>query len=304
MKNEKVLKIVREIESIRKEHPYDCYNSGGREVLVSKVNDYVSKNKTLVLVLPSFPFKSQNRENTLGELPDMGEYLALEVLNSLCNNIRKIYKPGVDFVLASDGRLYSDLVGVPDGAVNSYREELLRMNNTICKDSCLRWFSLDEGIKQEEGLDVREILERDYSDGIEIVMEEVKKDEDYLRLYIGFKNFALSEIKAQDLDCSNREMVRRAKSIAKRMMVRNFANARLLKESFPNMIRLSVKHHDTTKGLFAVNLMRTHTDIGTPWLNSVVKMKDGTYIYIKAKEARELGYIEFSRENRVYMFVE
>ena len=304
MKNKTVLKIVKEIESIRKEHPDDCYDNGGREVLISKVNDYVSENKALTLVLPSFPFKSQNRDNTLGDLPDMGDYIALEVLNSLCNNIRNIYKPGVDFVLASDGRLYSDLVGVSDSTVNSYREELLRMNKVICKDSCLRWFSLDEGIKKEEGLDVREILERDYSDGIEIVMEEVIRDRDYLRLYIGFKNFALSEIQAQNLDCSNREMVRRAKSIAKRMMVRNFANARLLKENFPNMIRLSVKHHDTRKGLFAVNLIRIHTDIGTPWLSAVVKMKDGKYMYIKAKEARGVGYREVKKENRGYMFVE
>jgi pyoverdine/dityrosine biosynthesis protein Dit1 len=304
MKNNTVLKIVKEIESIRKEHPQDCYDSGGRELLISKVNDYVSKNRTLILVLPSFPFKSQNRDNTLGNLPDMGEYIALEVLNSLCNNIRKIYKPGVDFVLASDGRLYSDLVGVSDSAVNSYREELLKMNNAICKDSCLRWFSLDEGIKHEGGLDVREILERDYSDGIKVVMEEVKKDKDYLRLYIGFKNFALSEIKAQNLNCSNREMIRRAKGIAKKMMVRNFANAKLLKVSFPDMIRLSVKHHDTRRGLFAVNLMRTHTDIGTPWLNSILRLRNGKYKYIKVREARAQGYKEIMKEGRGYMFAE
>jgi pyoverdine/dityrosine biosynthesis protein Dit1 len=88
------------------------------------------------------------------------------------------------------------------------------------------------------------------------------------------------------------------------MMVRNFANARLLKESFPNMIRLSVKHHDTRKGLFAVNLMRTHTDIGTPWLNSVVRLRDGRYKYIKAREGRELGYKEIRRRERGYMFEE
>lgn len=304
MKKDIVLKIVKEIESIRKEHPEDKYEDGGREVLISQISEYVGNNEKIILVLPSFPFKSQNRDNTLGDLPDMGEYIALEVLNSLCNNIREIYKPDVAFVLASDGRLYSDLVGVSDSTVNSYRNELLKMNNSICKDSSLIWFSLDEGIKEEGVLDVREILGRDYSDGIEIVMEEVKKDKDYLRLYIGFKNFALSEIKAQKLDCSNREMVRRAKSIAKKMMVRNFANARLLKESFPNMIRLSVKHHDTRKGLFAVNLMRRHTDIGTPWLNAVVKLKNGKYMYIKAKDAREFGYTEVSKEGMGYMFVE
>lgn len=304
MKNETVLKIVKEIESIRKEHPDDCYDKGGRDVLISQVSKYVLSNRKIILVLPSFPFKSQNRDNTLGDLPDMGEYIALEVLNSLCNNIRKVYKPGVDFVLASDGRLYSDLVGVSDDTVNSYRSELLRMNRDICEDSSLRWFSLDEGIDSESGLDVREILERDYSNGLKIVMQEVKEDKDYLRLYIGFKNFALSEIVAQSLDCSNREMVRRAKGVAKRMMVRNFANARLLKENFPNMIRLSVKHHDTRKGLFAVNLMKVHTDIGTPWLNAVLKRRTGEYVYIKAGEARRLGYTEVRREEGGCMFVE
>lgn len=304
MKQAQVESILKEIETIRKHHENDHYFEGGRELLLKQIEYFINDNKRIIAVLPSFPFKSQNRDNTLGDLPDMGEYIALKTLNAMCLKINSIYEPGIDLYLASDGRLYSDLVCISDEQVSKYRNKLLEMNTEICSESSLKWFSLDEGIGETNGQDIRTVLENKYSDGIFDVRDKIKTDLDYLRLYIGFKAFALGELNSKGLKCSNREKVRRAVQIAERMMIRNFSNAKLLKEKFPKMIRFSVKYHDTRKGIFAVNLMNKQHDVGTPWLNSIVKHNNNDYAYIKAKDARLLGYKEVRNGNLPYLFKE
>jgi pyoverdine/dityrosine biosynthesis protein Dit1 len=59
-------------------------------------------------VLPAFPFKSPNRvDKTLGSLPDLGEELALQHLNGLCESIKEIYEPGAKVTITSDGLVYN-----------------------------------------------------------------------------------------------------------------------------------------------------------------------------------------------------
>jgi pyoverdine/dityrosine biosynthesis protein Dit1 len=60
------------------------------------------------MILPAFPAKSPNRKGkVLGALPDLGEEIALQCLQGLCDNIRQIYKPGAEVFIASDGLVYN-----------------------------------------------------------------------------------------------------------------------------------------------------------------------------------------------------
>lgn len=285
--------IAKIIDNYIKRYDGDNYENGGRELLKEKLLHFIKNSEQITLVLPSFPFKSNNRDLTISSEPDLGEYLALSNLNSICELIRKIYSYGVRLIIASDGRLYSDLVFVSDRDVELYRARVMKINNRISKDSALVWYSLDDGLINHncQNKDIREVLVEEYGISMNEVSDKIKTDSDYLRLYIGFKGFALGEIMAQNLQCSKRERIRKAKSIAENMMERNFANAKLLKENFPDMIRLSVKHHNTTKGIYGINLLPNHTDIGTPWLNSVVLTKDKSYAYRKSRECKDEGLI-------------
>jgi pyoverdine/dityrosine biosynthesis protein Dit1 len=67
------------------------------------------KNGTPIrIILPAFPAKSPNRKGkVLGALPDLGEEIALQCLQGLCDNIRQIYKPGAEVSIASDGLVYN-----------------------------------------------------------------------------------------------------------------------------------------------------------------------------------------------------
>jgi Pyoverdine/dityrosine biosynthesis protein len=80
----------------------------GKEKFVAPVEEHVLKNETVQMVLPAFPFKSPNRKDkVLGNMPDLGEELALMHLNGLCESIAEVYEPGATVVIASDGLVYN-----------------------------------------------------------------------------------------------------------------------------------------------------------------------------------------------------
>lgn len=92
-----------------------------------KIIATVRQNKPIRLVLPAFPGKSPNPAKVLGSLPDMGEQLALEFLNTLCHKMGEFYPPGAQVILCSDGRVFSDVIGMSDALVSAYQRELIQM---------------------------------------------------------------------------------------------------------------------------------------------------------------------------------
>jgi pyoverdine/dityrosine biosynthesis protein Dit1 len=68
----------------------------------------VSRGESIKMLLPGFPFKSPNsRDKVLGNLPDLGEELALKHLNGLCENIKAVYEHGAEVHITSDGLVYN-----------------------------------------------------------------------------------------------------------------------------------------------------------------------------------------------------
>lgn len=73
-----------------------------------QVEAFVRQSMPVQMVLPAFPFKSPNRGGkVLGSLPDLGEEFTLAHLQSLCDNIQAVYKPGAYIYIASDGLVYN-----------------------------------------------------------------------------------------------------------------------------------------------------------------------------------------------------
>lgn len=92
-----------------------------------KILEKIELGLPVTFVLPAFPGKSPNHGKVLGTLPDMGERCALQFLQQLCERIGRIYEPGAHVILASDGRVFSDVVGMHDENVSAYRDELREM---------------------------------------------------------------------------------------------------------------------------------------------------------------------------------
>src|SRR4029453_628170 len=94
-----------------------------------KVRRFVRAGEPVHLLLPAFPAKSPNPKKVLGRLPDKAEELALGFLQDVCNEISDIYPPGARITICSDGRVFSDLVGVSDQDVTDYGREI----DVLCK---------------------------------------------------------------------------------------------------------------------------------------------------------------------------
>lgn len=100
--------ILKIIESYGVDYEKTGGSWKGLESFVQTVMEQVNRHEPIRMILPAFPFKSPNsRDKVLGTMPDFGEELALFHLNGLCDNIGKVYEPGADVYISSDGLVYN-----------------------------------------------------------------------------------------------------------------------------------------------------------------------------------------------------
>lgn len=105
-------KIFELIDSYRQPLPGDMpdLRSQGRALFTQVIYRRVVRGEKIPMVLPAFPFKSPNSQaKVLGVLPDKAEEIALQCLDGLCKNIERIYAPGAELFIVSDGIVYSGM---------------------------------------------------------------------------------------------------------------------------------------------------------------------------------------------------
>lgn len=86
----------------------DKWSSQGREFFFERVNEFVRRGAKLEFCLPAFPCKSSNTDKVSGTMPDRGEQIALEHLDSFVEAVEGIYEPGAKLWIVSDGHVFSD----------------------------------------------------------------------------------------------------------------------------------------------------------------------------------------------------
>lgn len=110
--------------------PDDEFESTGRDFIHRKLQEFIESNEKIQFILPGFSCKSPNKvDKTFGVLPDMGEVLALEHLDNLCEDISMIHDAGCELTILCDGTIFSDIVDVPEKERNDYKYGL--RNNTV-----------------------------------------------------------------------------------------------------------------------------------------------------------------------------
>ncbi|RKP03361.1 hypothetical protein CXG81DRAFT_24016 [Caulochytrium protostelioides] len=119
---------------------------GGRLRLAELLLRHVRRQQPIPFVLPAFPFKSPNAaKKVIGVLPDRGEELAFERLNVFTAGVAAVYPPGAYTIIFSDGRVFNDMLGVPDYLVDLYGSACRQMTRDR-GFHYLRWDSLDAHI--------------------------------------------------------------------------------------------------------------------------------------------------------------
>lgn len=81
---------------------------GGKDSFEIGVLFYTSRNAAIRMVLPAFPCKSTCMDKVSGTVPDKGEELALRGIKDFIDETKKAYPPGVEFLIISDGHVFSD----------------------------------------------------------------------------------------------------------------------------------------------------------------------------------------------------
>ena len=123
-------------------------------------------------------------------------------LQQLCERIGRIYEPGARIVLASDGRVFSTVVGMSDQNVTAYRDELRQMIAQMGLDK-ISTFNLEE-LYEGSGFDeMREQMMENFGQSLEVFraavgraakdQEASDQDRELHRLYCGITRFLVED---------------------------------------------------------------------------------------------------------------
>jgi pyoverdine/dityrosine biosynthesis protein Dit1 len=104
-----------------------------KQQLAALLTEQVERRDRLTFLLPSFPFKDQNRFRTASAAStiDLGEIALLTRLHCLALAIYQVHPFGADIVVLSDGLLYAELFGVDKAQAFRYREQLRGFRNLL-----------------------------------------------------------------------------------------------------------------------------------------------------------------------------
>lgn len=255
---------------------------------LARVELAVCARRPVHFIIPAFPGKSANPEKTLGALPDLGERLALEFLQSICNEIRAIYPPGARITICSDGRVFSDLVQIKEEDIDGYKRGLFEDIETL-QASSLDHFDLDDVFGREDYAVMREELLIGYGVPLRELRERVRTGEvDALNMFNGIHRFIFEDYAASISGVSRNRLRDITKTVAYRVVQRSNAWSSLVESRFPNALRLSIHPQRADSRKIGIMLVPSDDVWGTPWHNVVV-LRNGKPVLMKRRQAEALG---------------
>ncbi|MBN6040429.1 isocyanide synthase family protein [Amycolatopsis sp. 195334CR] len=286
-------RLLRELFEVRRLHPgaapcpdpaSDCCVRAHLPVVLPPVAD----GRPVTCVLPAFPAKSPSPRKVLGPHPDLAEEQGLRFLHQLCLRLGEVHPPGVRVVICSDGRVFSDVVGVSDEDVETYRGELEAMISRLGLHT-LSVFCLEDALPGLSYDRMREVLARDHAEPLGAVRTRVLTDPESKLLFNGIHRF-LTEDRAAVEPLRSRSWLRRdCKDRAYRLIQRSAAWGGLVAERFPGAVRLSIHPQAPHAPKIGVLLSDQPRESWlTPWHSVCVRTGDG-YRFLHRHDAEALG---------------
>lgn len=262
---------------------------------LGRVTAAIEQRMPITFVLPAFPGKSPNPAKVLGPLPDMAERRALRFLESLCESIQEIYSPGAHIVLCSDGRVFSDVVGMDERDVTDYQRELRQLLEAS-KVECISTFDLDSLYQGLDFSQMRTALMERYGKSLESLRDKVRQGTqpgadpqsmEAHRMYCGITRFLVEDAMVPGQTRSRTSVQKECKVRAYEVIRRSNAWSELIAERFPFAVRLSI--HPQTCGAvkLGIRLMDASSWM-TPWHGVAVDTAKG-FILVKRAEAEAMG---------------
>lgn len=297
------LHILEEVFAHRRllpgEHDKDAMLSVEAAPHLPKVLKAIEQRQPVRMVLPAFPAKSPSRDKTLSHLPDAGEEIALQNLHALCERIARIYEPGARIVICSDGRVFADVVRIPDPDVTEYNAALRVGANDLGLHN-LEFFDLDDvypGVKDYAVL--REDLMVLYGEALKPLQERCRSQPEAGEMYRGITRFLLEDFSglAEFSGMSRNAIQNVARVNAYRVIQRSNAWGRLLADQLSDAVRLSIHPQFRLSEKIGINLIAQGDGWATPWHSVVLKRGDDVRL-LPRREAEKLNAALIYRNGR------
>jgi pyoverdine/dityrosine biosynthesis protein Dit1/AcrR family transcriptional regulator len=265
-----------------------------------KVLHFVAAEKPIHFVLPAFPAKSPNHQKTIGKLPDLAEEIAIQTLQSLCDEIQAIHPPGAKVTICSDGRIFSTLVGVEDAEITAYVAHL-------------RNFIQHTGIRNIEVLNLEDLLPElpidqarrsvleEYSEPLDRLHDRLTTSPSFLQLFNGIHRFITEDRLVLNPHISPSKTKETAKGIALQVIQHSNAWTRFLTQLYPEALRLSIHPYAAHSEKIGIRLTKAMDNWLTPWHGAIVLQEDG-YMLMKSREAIAQGARLVTHEGRPHHF--
>jgi len=255
----------------------------------------VADSKPLSLVMPAFPGKSPNLDKVLGHLPDQAERLALQFLGSLCQRIKQYYAPGIKIILCSDGRVFSDVVGMKESHVTAYQTQI---DNLIDEMNLfdISTFNLDDCYHSLTFAQMRNELIDNYAHSLESIKLTVRAgakstasldEHEANRMYRGITRFLFEDSIHPKQTQSRTILQKESREKAYELIRRSNAWSALIAEHFPDAVRLSIHPQVCGSKKLGIRLIQNELWM-TPWHGVAVATKNG-FILLKRSVAEALG---------------
>ncbi|HSP79843.1 MAG TPA: isocyanide synthase family protein [Myxococcaceae bacterium] len=255
---------------------------------IDRVEGFVAEQRPVEFVLPAFPGKSPNHTKVLGSLPDMAELLSLRFLHSLCQKIQNIYAPGARMIICSDGRVFADLVRIPDPSITEYQDGIIGMIKQLGLSS-LEFYGLDDEHPGMEFDEMRRILVEQYGEPIESLREEIRAGGEPLSLYRGITRFLLEDACGPGINEMSRTSLQKdCRTRAYGVIQRSKAWGEMIARKYPRSVRLSIHPQPCSSHKLGIHLLETTDSWMTPWHGTAVDI-NGRFVLMKRRQAEELG---------------
>jgi len=252
-----------------------------------KVRRFVAAGEPIHLLLPAFPAKSPSPRKVIGVLPDLAEEIALAFLERTCNELKEIYPPGVRITICSDGRVFSDLVGVSDKDVTDYGREIAVMLHRLGAHS-LDTFSMEDLFETVDHKAMRDQLCALYANPLSAIEERVRNHEHHRALFNGIQRFLFEDSMGMEPELSKSQVRNRCKDRAYKVIQRSDAWGRLITECFPTALRLSIHPQGAHSEKIGILLGDASDAWVTPW-HGVAVEDHGKFKLMRRHEAEALG---------------
>jgi pyoverdine/dityrosine biosynthesis protein Dit1 len=174
------------------ENKYD--KSASDDEYKNRLLSVVRKGQPIQVFLTAYRPKYKNLEVSGGfYLPDMGEFISFIHLSLIANNIKKIYSPGLRFIIAYEGAFLADLSKHSLEEVEKTENHLLWLMKTaeqvIGGPLPIQLINLKTAV-QNIGPD----YEKNYRENLKIVLDKIEQNDNYRKATYELANYLYDRV--------------------------------------------------------------------------------------------------------------